>query len=146
MEREAYSAARTVAPKIRSYFERRRAEALGRGQDRLAELPETQTIVALIDAAFWASLRREEGYSPRISLALVSPEEAAQPLLLERPLPLTAAALTRVAPAVERPGIHLGVLRDQNELYVWGTTRTIPRLCFVLEVRSEERRVGKECR
>jgi hypothetical protein len=58
------------------------------------------------------------------------------PLLLERPLPLTPAALTRVAPAVERPGIHLGVWHDGNELYVWGTTRTIPRLCFVLEVAA----------
>ncbi len=134
MEREAYAAARTVSPKIRAYFERRRAEALSRGQDHLASLPEAETIEAVIDAAFWASLQREEGYTPRISLALLSPEEATNPLLLERPLPLTPAALTRVGPAVERPGIHLGVWRERNELYAWGTTRTIPRLCFVLEV------------
>jgi hypothetical protein len=136
MEREAYAAAGTVSPKVRAYFERRRAEALSRGQDHLASLPEAETIEAVIDIAFWASLRREERYTPRISLALLSPEEAIHPLLLERPLPLTAAALTRVAPAVERPGIHLGVWRDRNELYVWGTTRTIPRLCFVLEVAA----------
>ena len=136
MEREAYAAAGTVSPKIRAYFERRRADALSRGQDHLASLPEAGTIEAVIDIAFWASLRREEGYTPRISLALLSPEEAMHPLLLERPLPLTPAALTRVAPAVERPGIHLGVWRDRNELYVWGTTRTIPRLCFVLEVAA----------
>src|SRR5262249_32371422 len=37
------------------------------------------------------------------------------------------------APAVERPGIHLGVWRDENELYVWGATRFIPSLGFVLE-------------
>jgi hypothetical protein len=30
----------------------------------------------------------------------------------------------------------LGVWRDQGELYVWGTTRTIPKLCFVLEVAA----------
>jgi hypothetical protein len=136
MEREAYAAAGTVSPKVRAYFERRRAEALSRGQDHLASLPEAETIEAVIDIAFWASLRREEGYTPRISLALLSPEEAIHPLLLERPLPLAPAALTRVAPAVERPGIHLGVWRDRNELYVWGTTRTIPRLCFVLEVAA----------
>jgi hypothetical protein len=136
MEREAYAAAGTVSPKVRAYFERRRAEALSRGQDHLASLPEAETIEAVIDIAFWASLRREERYTPRISLALLSPEEAIHPLLLERPLPLTAAALTRVAPAVERPGIHLGVWRDRDELYVWGTTRTIPRLCFVLEVAA----------
>ena len=136
MEREAYAAAGTVSLKVRAYFERRRAEALSRGQDHLASLPEAETIEAVIDIAFWASLKREEGYTPRISLALLSPEEAMHPLLLERPLPLTPAALTRVAPAVERPGIHLGVWRDRNELFVWGTTRTIPRLCFVLEVAA----------
>jgi hypothetical protein len=35
---------------------------------------------------------------------------------------------------VERPGIHLGVWRQQGELLVWGTTRAIPTSCFVLEV------------
>jgi hypothetical protein len=44
--------------------------------------------------------------------------------------------LARVAPAVERAGIHLGVSRDGDGLRVWGTTRAIPRLCFVLEVAA----------
>jgi DNA integrity scanning protein DisA with diadenylate cyclase activity len=35
---------------------------------------------------------------------------------------------------VERPGIHLGVWRDGDQLHVWGATRTLPTLCFVLEV------------
>jgi hypothetical protein len=35
---------------------------------------------------------------------------------------------------VERPGIHLGVWRDGDELRVWGATRTLPEHCFVLEV------------
>ncbi len=136
MEREAYAAARTVTPRVRAYFERRHSEALSFGEDHLASLPESETIEAVIDAAFWASLRREEGYTPRISLALLSPEEAIQPLVLERPLLLTPAALTKVAPAVERPGIHLGVWQYGDELRVWGTTRSIPRLCFVLEVAA----------
>jgi hypothetical protein len=88
----------------------------------------------MIDVAFWASLRREEGYSPRISLVFLPPEVAGQPLVFEHRLPLAPAALSRLAPAVERPGIHLGVWRDDGELYVWGTTRTIPRFTFVLEV------------
>jgi hypothetical protein len=50
-------------------------------------------------------------------------------------LPLTPASLARLAPAVERPGIHLGVWRDeQGELGVWGTTRRLPPIAFVLEV------------
>jgi hypothetical protein len=87
-----------------------------------------------VDAAFWASLRREEGYRPKISLAFLSPEQAASALTFERPLSLDPVALSRLAPAVERPGIHLGVWRDSTGLYVWGTTRDVPRLCFVLEV------------
>jgi len=42
--------------------------------------------------------------------------------------------LVRLAPAVERPGIHLGVWEYEDELRVWGTTRTVPTSCFVLEV------------
>ncbi len=136
MKREAYAAARTVSPTLHMYFARHRAEAIRRGQEHLAPLPEAETIEAVIDAAFWASLRREEGYVPRISLAFVSPEEAVHPLIFERSLPLDPSALTRVAPAVERPGIHLGVWRDRNGLCVWGTTRAIPTLSFVLEVAA----------
>ena len=136
MKREAYAAARTISPKLRSYFARYRAEAIDRGQSNLAPVPEAETIEAVIDAAFWASLRREEGYSPRISLAYLPPEQSPHPLVLERPLPLGPDALARVAPAVERPGVHLGVWRGPDDLYVWGTTRTIPVLCFVLEVAA----------
>jgi hypothetical protein len=135
MKREAYPAARTISPKVQAYFARHATGARHRSQGR-ATVPDAETIEAVIDAAFWASLRREEGYTPRISLAFLSPEEAAHPLIFERPLPLHPATLTRVAPAVERPGIHLGVWRQQDELFVWGTTRGIPSLCFVLEVAS----------
>jgi hypothetical protein len=54
-------------------------------------------------------------------------------MMFEHPLPLNAAVLTKLAPAVERPEIHLGVWDYGDELKVWGTTRTIPSFCFVLE-------------
>ena len=41
-----------------------------------------------------------------------------------------------MAPAVERPGIHLGVWRFGDELRVWGTTRAIPAFVMVLEVAA----------
>jgi hypothetical protein len=88
----------------------------------------------MIDAAFWASLQREEGYEPEISLTFLPPERAVRPLRFERPLPLSSRALARLAPAVERPGIHLGVFRQGTELVVWGTTRAVPSFCFVVEV------------
>lgn len=132
----AYPAARKVAAAVEERFARRAAAARAAGKDGLAHAPDAAAVEAVIDAAFWASLRREEGYPPKISLAYLPPEQAGPPLRFARPLPLTPTALARLAPAVERPGIHLGVWRcDQSgELCVWGTTRTIPRLCFVLEV------------
>ncbi|CAN5851324.1 hypothetical protein BH20GEM3_BH20GEM3_06150 [soil metagenome] len=134
MTAPAYPAARAVAATGEAHFAHHLASARKRGQQDLAPQPDASVIEAIIDAAFWASLRREESYAPKISLALLPPEQAGQRLMLERRLPLAPDVLTRVAPAVERPGIHLGVWRDQGGLYVWGATRTIPTLCFVLQV------------
>ena len=136
MTDRGYLAARIAAPRVRAHFEAHaRATTLLEGGPRAA-LPDSEAIEAIIDAAFWASLRREEGYVPKISLALLAPEQSLHPLRFERPLTLSPGALTRVAPAVERPGIHLGVWRDDGDLRVWGTTRTIPLLCFVVEVAA----------
>jgi len=108
------------------------------GSDREAVartlIPDSASVVAMVDAAFWASLRREEGRSPRLSIAFVPPTQAGQPLTLEKPLPLSPDALASLAPAVERPGIHLGVWRDGDDLRVWGAARTLPEHCFVVEV------------
>jgi hypothetical protein len=130
----AYPAARAISATAHEHFARRIASARERGKQGLAEVPDAAAIEAIVDAAFWASLRREEGYSPKISLAFLSPEQAGGPLRFEQRLPLDPVALSRLAPAVERPGIHLGVWRDRDGLCVWGTTRDVPRLCFVLEV------------
>lgn len=131
----AYPAARKVAETVVARFTRRADAARAAGKQGLATTPDAATVEAVIDAAFWASLRREEGYPPKISLAFLPPEQATPLLRFARPLPLTPRALARLAPAVERPGIHLGVWPcDGEELCVWGTTRVIPRLCFVLEV------------
>jgi len=131
-----YPAARAVAPKIHEHFLRHVVEAQHRGQTGLATMPDAATIEALIDVAFWASLRREESFIPKISLAFLSPEEAPYPLRFERALPLEPGRLAKVAPAVERAGIHLGVCRDGDALSVWGTVRTIPPLCVVVEVAA----------
>jgi hypothetical protein len=132
----AYPAAREVAVTINDYFARRFAVAQTKPQ-QLAPQPDAAAVEAIINATFWASLRREEGYSPKISLAFLPPEASPQPMIFEQPLELTPPVLSRLAPAVERPGIHLGVWSDDSrngELRVWGITRMIPRLCFVLEV------------
>lgn len=131
----AYQAARAVAASVKAHFARHIAAARQRGEDELAPEPDTTAIETIIDATFWASLRREEGNSPKISLAFFPHEQVPQPLIFERPLPLAPDTLTKLGPAVERPGIHLGVWRDRDgELHVWGATRKVPSFCFVLEV------------
>jgi hypothetical protein len=129
MERLAYPPAHDIAHTVAQHF--RRHVQLARIE---ADIPDAATIERIINAAFWASLRREEGRAPTISLAYLPPAAAGTALHVERPLPLDPTLLTRLAPAVERPGIHLGVWNNGGGLAVWGATRTIPPLCFVLEV------------
>ena len=136
MSEPAYPAARIVAPKVEAHFAHHAEEARRRGRVGPVIAPDADTIEAIIDAAFWASLRREESYVPKISLAFLPPEAARHPMLFERPLPLLPEKLVKVAPAVERAGIHLGVWRNAGGLYVWGTVRAIPALAIVVEVAA----------
>jgi hypothetical protein len=134
MREETYAAARAVAPSVRAHLVHQGDEGRQRGEGNLASVPDERAIAQMIDAAFWTSLRREEGYAPKVSLAFVTPGETVHPLLFERPVPLEASTLTRLAPAVERPGIHLGVTANGHDLSVWGTARAIPKYCCVVEV------------
>lgn len=129
-----YQAARMVAPTIEAHFAHHIEEAIRNGEPDIAAVPQIHVIEAIIDATFWASLHREEGHSPRISLAYMPPEQSAQPLVFEQWLPLTPRVLTKLSPGFERAGVHLGVWHSDGELYVWGATLTIPEYCFVLDV------------
>lgn len=129
-----YKAANTVAGKIEQHFIRLHQNAASQGEVDLASQPDRKTIEALIDVAFWSSLRKEEGHSPRISVAFLPPSQTSKPLKFAKPLPLNANTLTKIAPGIERSGIHLGVWEEHGELYIWGTTLNIPNFCFVVDV------------
>ena len=146
MTQPAYAVARTVAPQVAEHLQLHRA-ALPPHDPLLPPrelLPDAHVIESLVDTAFWASVRREEGYIPKISLAFLRPQDEIRPLMFETPLPLEPHALTRLAAAVERPGVHLGVWPasakasagqpDDRKLMVWGTTHMVPPFCFVVEV------------
>src|SRR5262245_27730441 len=126
MDRASYPPAASVAKTVAEHFRQHAAE----------RAPDAATIERLINTAFWASLRREEGRAPTISLAWLPREDAGTALFVERPLPLDPATLTKLGPAVERPGIHLGVWKNGagGELEVWGATRNLPPFSFVVEV------------
>jgi hypothetical protein len=130
----SYLAARMVAETIEIHFADHLDQAQDLGIQDLATACSASVIEAVIDIAFWASLRREEGRPVTISLALLKPEQAGKPLIFGNRLRLTPQNLVKLAPAVEQPGIHLGVWHENDELYIWGTTHTVPGICFVLEV------------
>jgi hypothetical protein len=129
-----YAAAGAVAPSVLAHLMLHVNAARNRGEQGLGAIPDEPAIARMIDAAFWASLRREEGMQPKISLAFLTRDEAVYPLVLERSIPLDPASLTRLSAVVERRGVHLGVAYQDNELTVWGMVRTIPKYCCVVEV------------
>lgn len=134
INRATYQAAKIVAPTIESHFAKHLAEANAKGELDLAPQPPARVIEAILDAAFWSSLRKEEGHSPKISIAFLPPEQAGKPLLFHQILPLNPNVLTKLAPGVERGGIHIGVWHDGYNLHIWGTTLNIPNYCFVVDV------------
>ena len=109
MNHPAYAVARTVAPTVAEHLRLHRAALPPSPAEQLPLelLPTADHIEALVDTAFWASVRREEGYVPKISLAFLRPLPDVWPLTFATPLPLEPSALTRLAAAVEEPGIHL---------------------------------------
>jgi len=133
MTQPTYAAARLAADRIqRRLTNYSTAAQLSSGQ--IAKLPDSVTLGALIDAAFWTSLRREEGYIPRISLAFVGPGQVNDAVAFVTTLSLEPKDLTKLAAAVERAGLHLGVWPEHDDLRVWGITRNLPPFCVVLEV------------
>lgn len=129
-----YKAAAVVADTVVTIFTQHLDQALAKGETDMASVPSTNHVEQILDTAFWASLRREEGNSPKISIAFLSPEQAGLPLRFENKLTFSPNVLTKLGPGVERPGVHLGVWYDQDGLYIWGTTHKIPNYCFVLDV------------
>ncbi len=129
-----YKAAKEVSKVIEKHFRTQIDAAHRRGDPDIAFPPDAAVIETVIDVAFWASLKKEEGYSTRISIAILPPEQTDNPLLFENILPLTSDMLTKLSPGVERPGVHLGVWYEGEKIFVWGATMKIPNLCFVLDV------------
>jgi hypothetical protein len=127
----SYPAANRLAQRVQALIADR---SVAFAQPDHAPLPDAAVIEEIVTAAFWSSLLREEGRGPQISLAYLPPERSEAPLTFAERLPLQAAALAHLSPAVTRPGIHLGVWWYDGQPYVWGTTRSLPVWCFVVEV------------
>jgi hypothetical protein len=130
MIQPTYAAAQLAASRIHRHL----ATPAQLSGPHAAAMPDPATLAAMIDAAFWSSLRREEGYIPRVSLAYVAPGQVNDAVAFGTSLSLEPKDLTKLAGAVERAGLHLGVWPQQDELRVWGIASNLPPLCLVLEV------------
>lgn len=134
MKTTTYQEAKSASTHLETHFENLIASAIENGEQKVAPAPDKDTIEKIINVAFWASLRKEEGQSPKISIAFLSPEEAEQPLTFGVRLPFNVDTLTKLAPGIERPGVHLAIWVENGSLFIWGTTLNIPNYCFVLDV------------
>ena len=73
----SYPAARTVARRLQ---ERIDSSPLA-FKTSTTPKPSADFIEEIITKAFWASLRREEGHAPKISIAFLPPDQTVRPLL-----------------------------------------------------------------
>lgn len=130
----SYLPAKVISSTLETHFAHQLDLASQAGEVFLSEPIPAHVIESLIDFGFWISVRKEEGYSPQISLAMLRPQDSANPLMFGQPMRLTAKNIIKISPAVVKPGIHLGVWYGEEGLYVWGTTQDLPSSCFVLQV------------
>ena len=142
-----YAAAPLAAAKLETHFARCFSESPAPSTDQPAAIPDKQTIETIINTAFWTSLQREEGYSPRISLAYLPPDQSARTMKFAEPLQFDPRTLTKLSPAIKPLGGYLGVWRNrQNRLCIWGTIRILPPNCFALEILEPALLVVKQKR
>jgi len=141
-----YQAASKVAAIIETHFFKHLAIAKRKWGRRPGCAPDAGIVEKMIDVAFWASLRKEEGNSTKISLAFLKPSQAGKPLLFEKRLPLSSKVLSKLAPRRGACGVHVGVWHEEGELYIWGTTIKLPNYCFVLDVSEPALLVVKQRR
>lgn len=128
-----YLAARMVSHRIAAHFAAVSVSAVS-ASGQPVPVPDAAAIESLLDTAFWASLRKEEGYQPKISLVFAAPAAVGSKLLFRSRKRLTPDHLVKLSPAVVQPGIHLGVWAEEDGFYVWGTAYELPPFSLVIEV------------
>jgi len=125
-----YLAAKLVSHRIAEHFRKQ----VGRADTHARHVPDTGVIEIFIDTAFWASLRREEGYEPKISITFLPPDLAVHRLVFQHRQRFTPYNLVKLSPAVVQPGLHLGVWMEDDNFHIWGTTHDVPAHAMVVEV------------
>ena len=104
-------------------------------------LVSVEDLTTLINVAFWASFRKDEGRSVTIAVQYAPPDKAYRPFLLKHPLPYTDENLVRMSPVLQRSHVECGVWKDDAEqLVMWGlnTSGFNTEDCHPLSISSRE--------
>src|SRR2546426_7901267 len=72
-------------------------------------------LTTLINVAFWASFRKEEGRSVTIALQYAPPDQAYKPFLFQHPLPYSDENIIRISPVLHRSNVACGVWKDDQD-------------------------------
>jgi sensor domain DACNV-containing protein len=107
----------------------------------LVFLVSVDDLTALINVAFWASFKKEEGRSATIALQYAPPDKADRPFLLQHPLPYSDENLSRISPVLQGSHVECGVWKDDtDQLVIWGlnTNGFTTEDCRPLRIYSRE--------
>jgi hypothetical protein len=89
------------------------------------QMPTREHISQLIDTAFWASHRSNEGRTTRFCLVVSTPEGFPDATAFEVPVPFDVSQIARLAPAVPEEGC-LAVSGTCDGMSIWGLGRSRP--------------------
>jgi len=90
-----------------------------------AKLPTREELSTLIERAFWASLKSNEGRQTRVCVMVAPPENFRDAVAFAKPVPYDESQIARLAPAVPSGGC-LVVSGSCEELSIWGIGRSRP--------------------
>src|SRR4051794_39823927 len=84
-------------------------------------LPGVGHLTEIVQAAFWASLQKEENRSAGFSMVFLPPVPGPNTYLFGTPLALTPERLVKLAPALQMSKAQIGIWPDsKDELVIWG--------------------------
>jgi hypothetical protein len=114
-----------------------RRQALGVDPDRSLT---AARIAELVEVAFWAGMRVDEGRATRVRIAVADPSVLAQATSFVDPPVYDEPAIAKLAPAVPTRGcVAVAALGAPGRFRLWGFSRTLPRWdwsSLILELRE----------
>lgn len=121
-------------PIVRYFAERRQLSRI-EGK-RAPSAPSRESLKAMVECAFWASLKAEEGRYPRFSMVYAHKRDCPSGLEFGSPRMLRKEEVAKLAPSLSRNNSRLGVVQRAGGKgpIVWGVTQEYPFGCAEIRV------------